>query len=233
MGLFIGKITDEGYEPPLIHRWLSPRVSGNEINGLGEPGRRPPRPVYWHEPRMLAHGWLQRLLTARARFTPALWRVGYENEVLQARRHRPIATTKKMATPEEWAEGVRKYAGENEADLVGIARVDPDWVFEGYRVSTPWIVVLGVAMDHARLSTAPAIESVDEVMAQYNRGVRAAKGLANWIRSQGMRPRATAAPRQDRWPSSRQPWPAALASWESTARSSTATTALLSASPAF
>lgn len=40
-------------------------------------------------------------------------------------------------------------------------------------------------MDHARLATAPKIESVVEVFAQYNRGARAAIALADWIRNQG------------------------------------------------
>jgi len=42
---------------PLIsdeQRALIPEVSGNSINGLGEPARRRPSPVYWHPPSRTA-----------------------------------------------------------------------------------------------------------------------------------------------------------------------------------
>jgi hypothetical protein len=40
-------------------------------------------------------------------------------------------------------------------------------------------------MDHAELSKAPEVDAAAEVAKQYNRGQRAARMLANWIRAQG------------------------------------------------
>ena len=53
-------------------------------------------------------------------------------------------------------------------------------------MTAPWVVVLAVAMDQPRLAQVwPDHGSVIEVMAQYNRGVRAAKALADFIRGHG------------------------------------------------
>jgi len=81
---------------------------------------------------------------------------------------------------------LKAFALDHEADLVGITAYQPMWTFEGYPdISEHWVVMLGVVMDHDRLNTAPEVPSAQEVAAQYNRGVRAAKALSNWIRSQG------------------------------------------------
>ncbi len=39
---------------------LWPAISGNRINGLGEPQGRRPSPTYWHDPDSTPHGPLQR-----------------------------------------------------------------------------------------------------------------------------------------------------------------------------
>ena len=83
--------------------------------------------------------------------------------------------------PRPGRHAVKEFARAHEADLVGIVRLDPLWVFEGYEASEPWLIVLGVAMDYDRLSTAPDVTAGVEVMETYNRGTRAARELANWI----------------------------------------------------
>src|SRR3546814_11594938 len=49
-------------------------------------------------------------------------------------------------------------------------------------------------MDHARLATAPEVEAAEEVQAQYNRGARAARKLANWLRGEGWEARPHGGP---------------------------------------
>ena len=80
------------------------------------------------------------------------------------------------------------------ADLVGITRLQPEWVFDGYEADYPTVIILAVAMDHAELATAPEVPSVVEVMRQYNRGTRASRALADWIREQGYRAEAHGGP---------------------------------------
>jgi len=99
----------------------------------------------------------------------------------------------------------------SDAELVGIARADEQWTYEGCTADLPFVVIVGIAMDHARLSRVPSSaedpEGQLEVCDQYNRGARAASWLAHWIRAQGYRSRAHCGP----WVGSLNLIPAALA----------------------
>lgn len=169
--------------PPELLR-LFPDISGNEINGLGVSEKVRPRHVYWHRPEQLAHGALQAWMIARFAQIPELRDVTSQFGG-RGPKPEPIADRRREAAPADWADAVKAFARENEADLVGIAAMDPLWVYDGYTISEPWIVMLGIAMDHGRLATAPTLEATIEVQAQYNRGARAARALSNWIRRQG------------------------------------------------
>jgi epoxyqueuosine reductase len=63
------------------------------------------------------------------------------------------------------------------------------YVFEGYAIEEPWVIVLALAHNYERLKEAPSDEtngvSVCDVGDQYARGTRASYTLANWIRAQG------------------------------------------------
>lgn len=39
---------------------LKPAISGNVINGLGEPDHRRPSHIYWYEPEKIPHGEMQK-----------------------------------------------------------------------------------------------------------------------------------------------------------------------------
>ena len=98
----------------------------------------------------------------------------------------------------DWTAAIKKFALENEADLVGIVPMNPDYVFDGYEINEPWIVMIGVAMDHERLNAAPdSLEeptSAVEVGEQYNRAARVSRNLANYIMEQGHYAKAYAGP---------------------------------------
>ena len=64
------------------------------------------------------------------------------------------------------------------ADEVGIARGEPEWVFEGYEVRQKFIVVMVVAMDFEALDQGPNDVSQNEVKSQYDRGTNVAYSLA-------------------------------------------------------
>ena len=57
---------DADYQPSEEQLSLFPEVSGNDINGLGDPEPRPPRPLYWFEPDTILHGQLQKYFYANA-----------------------------------------------------------------------------------------------------------------------------------------------------------------------
>jgi Pyruvate/2-oxoacid:ferredoxin oxidoreductase delta subunit len=196
MGFLLGSRDNGGYRPSLAFRFLKPKISGNAINGLGEARRRQPTPVYhrrdiWHPFRLV-----QETLYWRALFERRLARYLRNAERMSRTPFVPIAERRIEASPESWTERIKEFALSHEADLVGVARMNPEWIFEGSErdVSEPWIAVLGVAMDYSKLSTAPAKPHAYEVLSQYNRGQRAAIALANWIRKQGWHARGHCGP---------------------------------------
>lgn len=168
--------------PPEISN-LFPDVSGNAVNGLGETAPRPPRYVMWTRPDRIAHGRVQKHVNDSYEAHPKLAGAfsGPERRVPPA----PIAAERRVDTPENWSRRVKEFALAHQADIVGSARVNPLWVFEGAKAHLPFVVVLGVTMEHAELAKAPSVESPAEVAKQYNRGTRAAKSLADFIRTQG------------------------------------------------
>ena len=173
------------YRPPDAQLALFPEVSGNEINGHGETRPRRPSPVYWHYHGDLPHKALQDYYLRQFDDKPELqdFHLKYGGRGAKAPPAKPETPTQDSA--ENWTRLVKAHALENEADLVGVAAVDQEWVFEGYEVREPWVIVVGVAMDHAELAKAPAIESPTEVMRQYNRGTRAARSIANFVQGHG------------------------------------------------
>ena len=163
---------------------LLPEVSGNDINGFGEAARRRASPVMWHDPEILAHGDLQRWFFAAGCAPEAdVYRI--KNREYSQRPLAELAPRCPDWSARQWTARVKAAALAREADMVGIARLDPNWVFEGYQAPYQWIVVLVVAMDYACLSTAPSPKSQTEVHNQYGRATRAAYKLADWMRGKG------------------------------------------------
>ena len=133
-----------------------PEVSGNTINGLGEEAVRRASPFFWHPPKLQTHGKLQKLVTDYQHRSPEVSR-HFSPTPPGGRGPAPVeqarTTTTKSAAA--WTADVKRFALDNEADIVGIARMDPMFVYEGYAVSEPWIILTGVAMDYDELVQAP------------------------------------------------------------------------------
>ncbi|MDP6429885.1 MAG: 4Fe-4S dicluster domain-containing protein [Rhodospirillales bacterium] len=163
---------------------LLPDTSGNDINGLGEAQKRHASPIMWHDPGILAHGDLQNWFFANGT-APGANEHRASNQEFTAKPLPELAAIAADWEPEEASAKVKEAALMRESDIVGIARLNQDWVFEGYEAPYEWIVVLGVAMDWQCLKTAPSHKSQIEVQNQYGRGTRAAYKLAAWMREQG------------------------------------------------
>lgn len=188
MGLIVGSRTAKGYRPPFLHWLLKPKELGNTINGLGERIFRRPRPVYHFRETpgvRLAFKWVQQLFYMR------MYRhKDFHQRILDRKANitRPlvsIAEKKVEDTAENFTKKVKEVALANEADVVGVARMNENWVYEGFEVKQPWIIMEGVKQDYEKISTAPDYDTNMEVLDQYNRAHRANYALANWIRSQG------------------------------------------------
>ena len=162
-------------------------VSGNELNGVGEPEARRPTPVYWHPPDATAHGPLQRWFYART--------ANASEDVANARAERqraidaplgPLSGEPVARAAELWAQQVKDVARDHGADAVGFAPMRAAYVFEGHDVPPEkWMIVLGLGQDHEAMMTAPSERALVEVTRQYARGMRVAKGVASWLRGLG------------------------------------------------
>jgi len=163
------------------------RASGNEINGVGETTPRRPSPFFWHPPDQHPWGDLQLLARKNSRKCPG------STEAFQGAYTYPepiaVAEMRNESSPEELAEAVKGFALSHEADDMGIAAMDPLYVFEGYAIDHPWVIVLALAHNYERLREVPSDETngvgVCDVGDQYARGTRSSYALANWIRAQG------------------------------------------------
>jgi epoxyqueuosine reductase len=165
------------------------KVSGNPINGLGEQTQRRPSPFFWHPADQHPFGELQGVARLSSRKCPGAgvsFGAAYTYPELI-----PVAETPRVTTSETLSAEARAFALSHEADGFGIAAMNPLWVFDGYTVEEPWVIVLAFAHNYERLKEVPSDETngigVCDVGDQYARGTRASYGLANWIRSQGYR----------------------------------------------
>jgi epoxyqueuosine reductase len=194
------------WEPPAEVLSHFPAVSGNTVNGLGEGERRPPSPFFWHDPSLQTHGELQAYVASRFYDSPEVTEAfSRDPETLQLRPRGPdpipVAAERIERSPADWTQGVKSFALANEADLVGIARLDPLWVFEGFEVVEEWLILLGFAHDYDEIAQAPAVpgrlNAALEVGRQYTRAARSANSLRNYIREQGWPAESYPGPRAD------------------------------------
>jgi epoxyqueuosine reductase len=178
------------YQPTREQRELFPQVSGDKLNGLGEKQIRNPTKVYWSEPETIAHGEVQKYFYNKSN---SLRAVRKEVSDMKDRRGPEIiselADLVKEDSPANWSLKVKEFALANEADLVGIVRMNPEWAYEGQYVEEEWVILMACAMNQGELvklpPTAEDMSSADEVARQFNRLARACKKLTGWIHEQG------------------------------------------------
>jgi Pyruvate/2-oxoacid:ferredoxin oxidoreductase delta subunit len=175
------------------------KASGNPINGLGETVHRRPSPFFWHPPAL--HPFADLQVAARPRMSQC---PGYDAAFTKARNHPelvPVAAERKEGSAEEFTAAVEEFALSHEADDVGITPMDPLYVFEGYTIEEPTVIMLAVGHNYERLKQVPSDETngegICDVGDQYARGTRSSFALANWIRSQGFTARAYPGPSAD------------------------------------
>lgn len=161
--------------------------SGNVINGLNETQPRKASPFFWHPADKHPFGALQLLARQNSRRCPGC------NQAFQAAYNYPalvpVAEQRAQRSAAQHSAEMKAFAVEHEADAVGIAAMDPLYVFEDYRIDEPFVIVLAFAHDYERLKEVPSDETngigVCDVGDQYARGTRCSYTLANWIREQG------------------------------------------------
>ncbi len=163
------------------------RVSGNAINGLGETAPRQASPFFWHRPDQHPYEELQNVARRNSRKCPGsaeVFKAAYTHPELI-----PVAASRNPAPAAQLAAEATTFALTHEAGGVGIAPMDPLYIFKGYSIDDPWVIVLALAPDYEKLKEVPSDETngvgVTAIGEQYARGTRASYALANWIRAQG------------------------------------------------
>jgi Pyruvate/2-oxoacid:ferredoxin oxidoreductase delta subunit len=187
------------YKPSQEQSGLFPDVSGDTLNGLGESQSRNPIKVYWSEPETIAHGEVQKYFYNKSNSLRSV-----RKEVSDMKERRGVEVIPEVSSniiedsPSNWSEKVKRYALANEADLVGIVQMNPEWAYEGHSVGEDWIILMACVMDQRELvklpPTAEDMSSADEVARQFNRLARACKQLTAWIRNQGWQAEARPGP---------------------------------------
>lgn len=180
-------------------RELFPAITGNEINGLGETNSRRPKIVYWPNDSTRSetekYGNTSKhpfgeVINWFRRQSPAVRHVYTDFENRAPNTLDPVAETTVEDTEANWTARVKEFVLENEGDLVGITKLNPNWCYDEMEVSDlPWVVVIGGKMDFEKMQHIPPSTddpvSAIEVGEVYNQVDRAAGKLANWIRGQG------------------------------------------------
>ncbi len=167
-----------------------PEMSGNDINGRGEESVRRPSPFFWHPPDRQTHGELQKEVTDYHRRSAAV-RKWFSPNPPGGRGPEAVPQSEEKISkpPVEWSAIVKEFTLANESDLVGIAEIDPNWIYESYEIQEPRVIMIGVEMDYAELAEAPSSfenpRAAVVVAKEYNRAARACRKLRNFILSKG------------------------------------------------
>ncbi len=176
-----------------------PAVSGNTVNGLGEKTPRPASPFFWHPPEKQTHGELQKIVTDYQHRSPEV-STHFSPNAPGGRGPKPIFQAEHAATgtAQSFTALIKSFALDNEADLVGVARMSPEFVYDGYTIEHPWVILVGVSMEYEALSQAPPSfdnpAAAVEVAKEYNRASRACRKLSNHILSKGYSAKAWPGP---------------------------------------
>ncbi|MAU41262.1 MAG: hypothetical protein CMF31_06545 [Kordiimonas sp.] len=173
-------------------------ISGNDVNGLGEEEMRRPSPFFWHTPDLHPFGVLQGYVFQNF-FGPE-----DSGPIMKAFRYEPgkpepdtnpppvdVATEKVDKTAAEFTAAVKEFALNNDADIVGVAALTPDMVYEGFEIKEKYVIVVGVAHDYEEIKHAPSVpnsgnnRAAVEVAKQYERASVASAKLGNFVRGLG------------------------------------------------
>ena len=174
-------------DPDLLAQF--PDVSGNSINGLGETTPRAPSPFFWHPAEDHPHGPLQRYIVTQLRPASGEDRSFRNPAVDRGPDPVAVAAEKTKGDSSTFTAAVKGFAIENESDLVGITAMQAEYVYDGYSIEHPNVIILGFGHRYEELVKAPASDEdmapYNDLHRQYNRGARAANKLTNFIRELG------------------------------------------------
>ena len=143
---------------------LFPDTSGNDVNGLGELKIRRPSPFFWHPKDRHEFGELQTEVIGIQRRSPAIVE-HYSQDAPRGPKTIEKSEIQIKKSADEWTSVLKTFSLSHEADLIGITPMDPLYVYDGYELNAPWVIILGVSMDHQELDKVPpSLEKPDSAV---------------------------------------------------------------------
>lgn len=174
---------------------VAPPLSGNTVNGLGEEVFRRPRMVYWApDPDDIPHGPLQRYFYGQSAKVPEFAGKRAARQAVLDAPLPPLRDTPAERAPGDWTAALDQFVRDGDCERTGVAVMNPDWVYEGRKITQSRVIVLGVQHDYDHIRAAPRPEAGLEVMDQYTRAAAVAKKVTGWIRQQGWEAEALTGP---------------------------------------
>ena len=193
MGFFNYQLSDKGkFTPSKFHQVIWPKnASGNKVNGLGRDKKdRPTQSYHKHHPWYpsgLAEQWFIHKCMYDFRISNWYFKHWITENVTRLGK---IASKKKEDSPENWTKIVKEKAlADDDVHVVGICRMNPDWVFADREVPRgEWVIMLARRMDYdefAKNMKGDFVSQCREVIKSYVKGQETGYRLAKWIQSQG------------------------------------------------
>jgi epoxyqueuosine reductase len=165
---------------------LLPKITGNEINGLGETEERRPRMVFWApDPDEIEFGEVQKWFYKQEPPNPKLMRERARRKQILDAPLPELADKPASRSPDQWTNELDHFVAAGECERVGVARMRPEWVYEHHQTEFSNVIMLGVHHNYDLLKTAPDLIAGADVTRQYGRAARVAKNVAGWLREQG------------------------------------------------
>jgi ferredoxin len=165
---------------------LRPEITGNEINGLGDPEAHRPRLVFWApDPEGSPFGEVQKWFYRQEPPDPELMKERARRKAILDAPLPELAGSPAQRSPEAWLAELDHFVEAGDCERTGVTRLRPEWVFEHHQTSFKNVIMLGVKHDYEQLKSAPDQVAGTEVTRQYGRAAAAAKKVASWLREQG------------------------------------------------
>lgn len=171
-------------DPELLS--LLPAIKGNSINCLGSDVKSRPEMVFWApNPDDIEFGEVQKWFYKQEPPNPELMAERQKRQEILAAPLPALAPEPAQNSPEEWTSQLDQFVTAGDCERVGVARMQPEWVYQHHETSYENVIMLGVHHDYEKLKTAPDLVAGADVTRQYGRAARSAKKVASWLREQG------------------------------------------------
>lgn len=165
---------------------LPERYSGNAVNGLGEEAVRPPKMVWW-TPNMdsAPFGTAQKWFYQNEQPDAEMLKMRKRRHAMAAEPLPKVTGEPKARAPAEWTAALDQFIADGDCEMVGVARMRPEWVFDHEETQFKTVIMLGVQHIYEELRHVPETRGGKDVTRQYGRAFEVSIKLASWLRAQG------------------------------------------------